>query len=185
MNQILIILVYVALFGAFIYFFMVRPNRRRQAEQEAMVTKMTPGTRVLLTDGMFGTLRAMGDRQAVVELAPGVDVTVMRQAIARILNPDEEEFEYEDAAESASTEPGSEEGSATFEPPEGTESAGELDGAARPTAPSADAEIPPEPEPEPERPAAADRDSAEFWSDMERRMQTPHNQTTDDRSDQR
>jgi len=87
---------YIAAFGAIIYFMMIRPSRKRADDQKKMMNAMQPGARVMLTSGVFGTIRAMGEQQAVIELAPGVDVTVVKQAIAKVVAESEEEFEYTD-----------------------------------------------------------------------------------------
>ena len=88
--------IYIALFGALIYFMMIRPSRKRADDQKQMMNAMQPGSRVMLTSGVFGTIQAIGDQQAVVELAPGVAVTVVKQAIAKVVQDTEEEFEYTD-----------------------------------------------------------------------------------------
>jgi len=90
------IILWIAAFGLIIYFLMIRPNKKRQEEQKKMMDAMQPGARVMLTSGIFGTIQATGDKQMVIELAPGVAITVVRQAIAKALTPEEEEFEYAD-----------------------------------------------------------------------------------------
>ncbi len=89
-------LFYIIAIVAFVYFFMIRPNAKRLREQQSMLGTLEPGTRIMLTSGMFGTVQAVGERQLVVELAPGMEVTVLKQAVSRILSPDDEEFEYAD-----------------------------------------------------------------------------------------
>jgi len=90
------IVLWIAAFALIIYFLMIRPNKKRQEEQKKMMDAMQPGARVMLTSGIFGTIQATGDKQMVIELAPGVAITVVRQAIAKALTPEEEEFEYAD-----------------------------------------------------------------------------------------
>ena len=89
-------LIYIALFGAVIYFMMIRPSRKRADDQKKMMNAMQPGARVMLTSGIFGTIQAMGDQQAVIELSPGVAITVVKAAIAKVVADSEEEFEYTD-----------------------------------------------------------------------------------------
>jgi len=89
-------LIYIVVIGGFIYLMMIRPNQKRAAEQKQMMDAIQPGARVMLTSGLFGTIQAVGDQQMVVELAPGMAVTVVRQAIARVVPESEEEFEYTD-----------------------------------------------------------------------------------------
>ncbi len=97
-------LIMVAVVIAAGYFLMVRPAQKRQAEQQKTVSAIQPGTRVMTTAGVFGTVRHLGDRQAVIEIAPGIEMTVLKGAIARVAKPEEDEFEYEDDAEAEAIE---------------------------------------------------------------------------------
>lgn len=83
------------------YFLMVRPAQKRQAEQQKTLSELQPGTRVMLASGIFATIRHTGERQAVVEIAPGIEMTILKAAIARTVPAADEEFEYdgEDAAD--------------------------------------------------------------------------------------
>ncbi|MGI5952651.1 MAG: preprotein translocase subunit YajC [Brooklawnia sp.] len=93
----------LAVFIGLMYVLMVLPQRKKMEQQRKMIAALQPGSRVMLNTGLFGTIRATGDAQLVVELAPGVEVTVLKQAVARMALPDEEEFEYTDAGGQAST----------------------------------------------------------------------------------
>ena len=85
--------------GVVLFVFLIqRPLKKQQEAQRQLQSSLAEGGRVMLTSGVFGTLRHLGDKQAVVELAPGLEVTVLRQAISRTVSPDEEEFEYADDA---------------------------------------------------------------------------------------
>lgn len=95
-----LILMIVA-FGAIMYFLMIRPQQKRVKEHQALIDALEPGARVLLTSGMFGTIRHLGERQAIVELAPGAEVTLLKGNIARVVTADEEEFEFSDDADAA------------------------------------------------------------------------------------
>ncbi len=90
-----LILMIVA-FGALMYFLMIRPQQKRMKEHQSALGELAPGSRVLLTSGMFGTVRHLGERQAIVELAPGVEITLVKGNIARPTTEDEEEFEFAD-----------------------------------------------------------------------------------------
>lgn len=90
-----LIFMMVALLGI-MYFVMIRPQRKQMQEQERILNELQPGARVLLANGMFATLREAGDKQMVVELAPGVEVAILRQIVRRPAHEDEEEFEFVD-----------------------------------------------------------------------------------------
>ena len=90
----------VLMFGALSvggYFLMIRPQQKRAKEQQDMIARLAEGSRVMLTSGVFATVRHLGTKQAVVEVSPGVELTILRQAIVRTVPADEEEFEYSDS----------------------------------------------------------------------------------------
>lgn len=87
----------IALF-AVMYFLMIRPQQKRAKQHQEMQSGLSVGDRVLLTSGMFGTVSYIGERQLIVELAPGVEVTVLKGNVARKVLPEDEEFEFADEA---------------------------------------------------------------------------------------
>jgi len=105
------------------YFLMIRPARKQQQKQQAIMNALEVGSRVMLGSGIYGTIRHLGEKQAVIEISPGVDLTILRAAIRGAVTPEEEEFEY--ANENDIT------------PPDGTMDAYEAD-LASPFAPDAD-----------------------------------------------
>jgi preprotein translocase subunit YajC len=90
-------LVYLALLVGAFFFLIVRPQRRQMAAHRALVATLEVGDRVVTSSGIFGTIRALEDETAVVEIAPGVDVTLARAAIARRLDeaPEDDEIDVE------------------------------------------------------------------------------------------
>ena len=92
-------LLMIVAFGALMYFLTIRPQQKRMKAHQETLSALTPGTRILLTSGVFATLRHIGERQAIVELAPGVEVTIVKGNIARVATPEEEEFEFSDDAD--------------------------------------------------------------------------------------
>ncbi len=100
MKMLLIMVAFVGL----MYLLVWLPQKRRVDAQRKAIDAIGPGARVMLNTGMFGTVRAIGNQQMVIELAPGVEVTVLRQAIMRTLGADEEEFEYSDSGTASPVE---------------------------------------------------------------------------------
>lgn len=92
MEMLLIMAVFIGL----MYVLMILPQKRKMDAQKKLLNELEPGSRVMLNTGMFGTIRATGNQQMVVELAPGVEVTVLKQAVMRAVTAAEEEFEYDD-----------------------------------------------------------------------------------------
>lgn len=90
------ILMLVLMVAAF-YFLLIRPAQKKQREQQKMVSSLAEGSRVMTTAGVYGTIIHLGTRQAIVEIAPGVEMTILKQAIMKAVDPSEDEFEYDDA----------------------------------------------------------------------------------------
>ena len=73
MEMLLMLVVFV---GA-AYFLMIRPQQKRMREHQSQIDALQPGARVILSSGVFATLSHIADTQAIVELAPGVEVTIL------------------------------------------------------------------------------------------------------------
>ena len=82
--------------GVGMYFIMIRPARKQQQRQQEMMNALEEGTRVMTGSGIYATIRHLGEKQAVLEISPGVDLTVARAIIQKVVGPEEEEFEYSD-----------------------------------------------------------------------------------------
>ncbi|MFV0405434.1 MAG: preprotein translocase subunit YajC [Propioniciclava sp.] len=94
METIIMLVLMVAVF----YFLLIRPQQKKQREHRTMMNDLGAGARIMTNAGIFGTIAHMGDKQAIIEVAPGVEMTVMKQAIMRVVDPAEDEFEYDDEA---------------------------------------------------------------------------------------
>ena len=79
---ILVVLAFVVLF--------VLPSRQRKkvaAKAQAMQDSLVPGTPVMLTSGIHGTVAGLGEGTIDVEISPGVVITVARPAILEVRTP--------------------------------------------------------------------------------------------------
>jgi preprotein translocase subunit YajC len=101
-------LVMIALMVFAFYFLILRPQKKRQQAIQATLNSLAPGNRVLLGSGVFGTIVSLGDRQAVLEISPGVELTVLKQAIVRTVTEADEDSAVEEYDELDDDEPGTE-----------------------------------------------------------------------------
>ncbi|WP_083843820.1 preprotein translocase subunit YajC [Microlunatus phosphovorus] len=95
----------IALMVVAFYFLLLRPQKKRQQAQQKTMTEIQPGTQVLLGSGIFGTVVSVAEKQAVISTAPGVELTVLKQAIARIIQPGDEFSEPIESVEEAHEDP--------------------------------------------------------------------------------
>lgn len=80
----------LAIFGVFfvaMYFLLVRPQRKRQKEQQQLVESLEVGLDVVTIGGVHGTIDELGDEWVDIQVsADGTVLRVQRQAIARAVN---------------------------------------------------------------------------------------------------
>ncbi len=70
--------------AAVFWLLILRPARARRQAQERLQASLAPGQRIMTTAGLFGTIRTVDERRLDLEVAPGVVVTMVPQAVARI-----------------------------------------------------------------------------------------------------
>ena len=87
----------IALMGGAVYFLMIRPQQKRAKETAALMSSLEPGSRVMTISGIVGTIKYLGDKQAILEVSPGVEITMDKRALST--QPVVDEFEYADDAE--------------------------------------------------------------------------------------
>lgn len=88
LPTILMLVGVVALF----YFMLVRPQQKRAKQQQELMSALSTGDRVMTISGIVGTVRYLGEKQVIIEVSPGVEMTVVKGAISS--QPVEDEFEY-------------------------------------------------------------------------------------------
>ena len=87
MNDLAALLPLVAILALF-WFMVVRPQQRRQREVTALQSSIEVGQQVMMSSGIYGTVRSVTDDTARLEIAPGTEIQIARAAIARVVEPD-------------------------------------------------------------------------------------------------
>ena len=100
MTGFVIIVILFALF----WLLLIRPQRRRQAEQNALIQNVEVGDEIVTAGGLFGHVQSVADDELLVEIAPGTNVRIARRAVAGIVGPDEEDAEELEAGEEPEAE---------------------------------------------------------------------------------
>ena len=70
---------------AVMYFFMIRPQMKRQKEHKGMLDKLSRGDEVITSGGVAGVVTDIGDNFVTVEIADNVRVRVQKAAIGNVL----------------------------------------------------------------------------------------------------
>jgi len=67
------------------YFFLIRPQMKRQKEHKKMVEALQKGDEVQMEGGLMGRLTDLGENFAMVEIAEGIEVKVRRQSVVAVM----------------------------------------------------------------------------------------------------
>jgi preprotein translocase subunit YajC len=74
---------YVLIFVAFFFFF-IRPQQQRQKKRQEEIAAVKRGDTVVLASGVIGKVTSVGDAEVSVEIAPKVEVKVMKAMISDV-----------------------------------------------------------------------------------------------------
>jgi preprotein translocase subunit YajC len=94
----------MALMLGVMYVLMVRPQRQKQSQQQAMINDASVGDDVLTTGGIYGTITEAEGDDVVVEIASGISVHMTRRGIAAVLPPEEDVEDDDDLPEAEDDE---------------------------------------------------------------------------------
>jgi preprotein translocase subunit YajC len=64
------------------YFFMIRPQQKRQGQHQEFLKNIKRGDAVLTTGGLLGTIEGVTDAFVTLEVSDGVRVRILKTAIA-------------------------------------------------------------------------------------------------------
>src|SRR5215472_18652757 len=88
----------VVVIGVAVYFPMMRPQQRRRKQMMQVNNELQPGQRVRTTAGIYGTIVAVDGQDLDLEIAPGVEIRILRRAIMDVV-PEEGPDDGYDAGE--------------------------------------------------------------------------------------
>jgi preprotein translocase subunit YajC len=71
----------VVIFALF-YFVMIRPQRKRQKEQQTMMQGLQKGDKVVTAGGIYGTIESVGEDSVVIKVESGTTLRVNKGSVA-------------------------------------------------------------------------------------------------------
>ena len=85
------------------WFLLIRPQRRRQQDSQRLIDSLEVGQEIVTAGGLYGTITALEEDEAHVEIADGVDVRVAKRAIAGVVSEDDAEEDQDELPEAEET----------------------------------------------------------------------------------
>jgi preprotein translocase subunit YajC len=83
-------LLFLAAMIAVLWFVLIRPQRARQAAHRNLVADLAPGDEVVTAGGMFGRVSSIADDHVKLEVAPGTEVRLAKEAVTGVIRKDQE-----------------------------------------------------------------------------------------------
>ena len=78
--------IWLGLMVALFYFMLIRPQKRREKERQALLNAVKTGDRVLFAGGLLGVVANVKEKTLVVKIADGVKVEIVRGAVSQVLD---------------------------------------------------------------------------------------------------
>ena len=74
-----------AMVFAIIYFLMIRPQQKKQAEHRKLLEALSPGDQVLTTGGIYGTVSKIREDKVHLEIAENVRIRVQKSNVTAVV----------------------------------------------------------------------------------------------------
>ena len=84
-NSSVFMFVWLGLMVALFYFMLIRPQKRREKERQALLEAVKTGDRVLFAGGFLGVVANVKEKTLIVKIADGVKVEIVRSAVSQVL----------------------------------------------------------------------------------------------------
>jgi len=91
-QSIIMLVVWVVIFGGFFYFMAVRPQKKEQKRMSAMLSELEPGDSVLTTSGFYGIVIDITEDTVIVEFGNNKNcrIPMQKSAITQVEKPGQE-----------------------------------------------------------------------------------------------
>jgi preprotein translocase subunit YajC len=76
---------------ALMWFLLIRPQQRKQRQQQSLLSSLEVGQEVMTAGGLYGTISDVDIEEVVLEVAPGVNVRVDKRAVVTVVEEDVDE----------------------------------------------------------------------------------------------
>ncbi|HEV3480407.1 MAG TPA: preprotein translocase subunit YajC [Gaiellaceae bacterium] len=77
-------LIFLAAILVVFWFLLIRPQRQRQAAHRNLLAQLAAGDEVVTAGGILGTVRSIADDHVLLEVAPGTEVRVAKEAVTGV-----------------------------------------------------------------------------------------------------
>jgi len=75
------------LMGGIFYFMLWKPQKKQQQDRQNLLSSLKKGDQIITIGGIYGTITDLSERTVKVEIAEGVEITMVRSAVSNFQDP--------------------------------------------------------------------------------------------------
>ena len=75
------------LMGGIFYFMLWKPQKKQQQDRQNLLNSLKKGDQIITIGGIYGTITDLSERTVKVEIAEGVEITMVRSAVSNFQDP--------------------------------------------------------------------------------------------------
>ncbi|MDE0268216.1 MAG: preprotein translocase subunit YajC [Acidimicrobiaceae bacterium] len=99
-----------------LYFAVLRPQQKREREHRALMESLQEGDEVITSSGVHGAVLEVDDNIVWLEVAPEVELKLLKSSVASRISEDEEDEDTEELADAHTSDPHADEEDHTSDP---------------------------------------------------------------------
>ena len=75
------LIIFMVLIFGLMYFTMIRPQRKKQKEQQELLADLRKGDRVITAGGIYGTIESITEENVILKVESGATIRVLRSSV--------------------------------------------------------------------------------------------------------
>lgn len=76
------IIIFLVLIFAVFYFLLIRPQRKRQKEQQHLMEELRRGDKVITSGGIYGVIESVSEDSIVIKVESGTTMRIAKSSVA-------------------------------------------------------------------------------------------------------
>lgn len=81
------------LMSGIFYFMLWKPQKKQQQDRQNLLNSLKKGDKIITIGGIYGTITDLSEKTVKVEIAEGVEITMVRSAVSNFQDPNRTQSE--------------------------------------------------------------------------------------------
>lgn len=81
-TNIIYIIAFLVILGLIFYFFMLRPQRKKQQEHEKLISQLKQGDNVITAGGIYGRVESVDQDSVILKIESGGTIRIAKNSIS-------------------------------------------------------------------------------------------------------